>query len=44
MAIAKELGLKVSAWTVNEVADMKSLAAMGVEALITDRPDRALGL
>ena len=44
MAIANELGLKVSAWTVNEVADMKSLAAMGVEALITDRPDRALGL
>ena len=44
MAIAKELGLKVSAWTVNEVADMKNLAAMGVEALITDRPDRALGL
>lgn len=44
MAIAHELGLQVSAWTVNEQADMKSLAAMGVEALITDRPDRALNL
>lgn len=44
MAIANELGLKVSAWTVNEAADMKNLAAMGVEALITDRPDRALAL
>ncbi len=44
MAIAQELGLKVSAWTVNEGVDMKSLAAMGVEALITDRPDRALAL
>ncbi len=39
MAMATSLGLEVSAWTVNEAADMKRLAALGVSALITDRPD-----
>jgi glycerophosphoryl diester phosphodiesterase len=40
-ALAKELGLKVSCWTVDEPADMKRLAALGVDAILTDRPDRA---
>lgn len=39
MALAKDLGLSVSAWTVNQPSDMKRLAAMGVDAIITDRPD-----
>ncbi len=39
MALASSLGLEVSAWTVNEAADMRALAALGVSALITDRPD-----
>ena len=39
MALARELGLSVSAWTVNEAAEMRRLAALGVEAIITDRPD-----
>ena len=39
MALAADLGLQVSAWTVNQADDMKRLAAMGVHAIITDRPD-----
>lgn len=36
---ARQLGLEVSAWTVNQVDDMQRLSDMGVAALITDRPD-----
>ncbi|MBO6666521.1 glycerophosphodiester phosphodiesterase family protein [Parvibaculum sp.] len=39
-AKAKELGLAVSCWTVDEEEEMKRLAALGVEAILTDRPDR----
>lgn len=39
-ALAKELGLKVSCWTVDEPAEMQRLAALGVDAILTDRPDR----
>lgn len=39
MGLAQDLGLRVSAWTVNEPADMKRLTRLGVDALITDRPD-----
>lgn len=39
MAQARALGLSVAAWTVNEAETMQRLAALGVEALITDRPD-----
>ena len=39
MAQARALELSVSAWTVNESDTMQRLAALGVEALITDRPD-----
>lgn len=38
--LAKELGLAVSCWTVDEESEMKRLAALGVEAILTDRPDR----
>lgn len=34
------LAVKVVPWTVNEVADMKKIVAMGVDGLITDYPDR----
>jgi len=36
---AKSLGLKVGAWTVNELSDMKMLIARGLDGLCTDRPD-----
>ncbi|MBO6633470.1 glycerophosphodiester phosphodiesterase family protein [Parvibaculum sp.] len=39
-ALAKELGLAVSCWTVDEEAEMQRLASLGVEAILTDRPDR----
>ena len=40
MALAGELGFSVSGWTVDDEADMKRLIGLGVEAIITDRPDR----
>ncbi|MDA8653497.1 glycerophosphodiester phosphodiesterase family protein [Alphaproteobacteria bacterium] len=39
LAQAQALGIKVGAWTVNEQADMSRLKAMGIDAIITDRPD-----
>lgn len=44
MALAIDLGLTVSAWTVNEADAMQKLAQAGVEAIITDRPDIMLNL
>lgn len=41
---AQSLGLKVAVWTVNEPADMKRMLELGVDALITDYPDRAAAL
>lgn len=38
---ARGLGLKVLAWTVNEVAEMVRVIDLGVDGLITDYPDRA---
>jgi len=36
---ARALGLKVGAWTVDDVADMRRLVALGLDAICTDRPD-----
>jgi glycerophosphoryl diester phosphodiesterase len=38
---AHALGLKVAAWTVNDPSDLARTAALGVDAVITDRPDGA---
>ena len=40
---ARTLGLKVMVWTVNEVPDMEALAGLGVDGIVTDYPDRAVG-
>jgi glycerophosphoryl diester phosphodiesterase len=40
LAEAHRLGLRVVPWTANEAADMKALIEMGVDGIITDRPDR----
>ena len=37
---ARELGLQVGAWTVNEADDLARLADLGVDGLCTDFPDR----
>jgi len=37
---AHALGLKVIPWTINESADMEKFVDMGVDGIITDRPDR----
>ena len=37
---AHALGLKVVPWTINESADMERFVDMGVDGIITDRPDR----
>lgn len=39
MAWAREQGVAVNVWTVNEPAEARRLAALGVDALITDVPD-----
>ena len=42
MKQCKELGLRVHPWTVNERSHMQMCLALGVDALITNYPDRAL--
>lgn len=41
LAQARALGLSVIPWTVNRRADMEQLIDLGVDGLITDRPDIA---
>ena len=41
VAKARGLGLATTVYTVNEPARMNELAALGVDGLFTDRPDRA---
>jgi len=42
LARAQRLGLATTVYTVNDVARMRELAALGVSGLFTDRPDLAL--
>jgi glycerophosphoryl diester phosphodiesterase len=42
LRLAHESGLSVFVWTVNEPADMRYLARIGVDGIITDRPDLLL--
>lgn len=37
---AKSLGMHVSVWTVNDPADMQRYIELGVDGILTDRPDR----
>jgi len=41
---AHRAGLGVQVWTVDEEADARRLLGWGVDALITDRPDRIVPL
>lgn len=42
--MAHERGFLVFTWTVNDVAHMKAMIRLGVDAVITDHPDVLLGL
>jgi glycerophosphoryl diester phosphodiesterase len=39
MAWARQQGFAVNVWTVNEIDEARRLAALGVDAIITDAPD-----
>jgi glycerophosphoryl diester phosphodiesterase len=39
---AKDAGIEVSVWTVNDLARMRELSSMGVDSIITDIPTQAL--
>lgn len=43
-ALAKELGLTISAWTVDMPDDMQRLTDLQIDAILTDRMDRLNGL
>lgn len=38
---AREAKIRLSAWTVNEEADLRRMATLGVDVIMTDYPDRA---
>ncbi len=40
LAEARSLGLKVVVWTVNDAAAIERMLALGVDGIISDRPDR----
>jgi glycerophosphoryl diester phosphodiesterase len=40
LAVARELGIKVVPWTVNDPADIARILEMKVDGIISDYPDR----
>jgi glycerophosphoryl diester phosphodiesterase len=42
MALARQLGLQVNVWTVDEPDQIRSLAALGVDGVVTNVPDVAV--
>ncbi len=44
LAAARRAGLTVAAWTVNEDGDLRRVLGLGVDIVISDRPDLALRL
>lgn len=44
VSAARRCGLHISVWTVNEPEAMKKFIALGLDGIVTDRPDRLLKL
>ncbi|HQE82168.1 MAG TPA: glycerophosphodiester phosphodiesterase family protein [Candidatus Hydrogenedentes bacterium] len=44
LAAMQAAGRSIAVWTVDEIPDMRQFAALGVNAIITNRPDAALRL
>ena len=44
LVLARSLGLATTVYTVNDVARMRELVALGVDAIFTDRPDVLRGV
>lgn len=44
IASLRKRGIGIAVWTVNDTADMRRFIGMGVDGIITDYPDRLLGL
>ena len=44
VALLNARGIGIAVWTVNDTADMQRFINMGVDGIITDYPDRLLGL
>jgi len=42
--VAHDVGLGVGVWTVNDPADLRRMTALGVDVVITDRPDVAVAI
>ena len=40
VAAAHRIGLEIHVWTINDIAEMRSLIALGVDGILTDFPDR----
>lgn len=40
----QDMGMRVIPWTVNEIEDLESVMALGVDGIITDYPDRLVAL
>jgi glycerophosphoryl diester phosphodiesterase len=41
LAAARAAGVRVAAWTVNADDDLRRMAALGVDLVMSDHPDRA---
>jgi len=39
-ALARDLGLRIIPWTVNEPGDIRHVLGFGVDGIISDYPDR----
>jgi glycerophosphoryl diester phosphodiesterase len=44
VTVARAAGVRLAAWTVNADDDVRRMGALGVDVVMSDRPDQALRL